>query len=311
MKKNIYVRVVFLALLLMLAGCGKASAGANGNAEPTVEMTTDEKADEVITTEATGSNEDATEATGIEILGSLELEDGKYLVKFDTDSTMFHVNETMDGKAILTVENKAGMLHLVMPSKNVLNLYIGMANDAENNEADWIVPSTEEVTYEDGMTEEVFAFDVPVNVIGEEFDLALIGKKGVWYDHKVSISEPQEITDGDETADISEAGDDETEGKTIEVTLEGGTGKVSLVSPTEIRETQDGFLLTVKWTSKNYDYMIVDGVKYLPVEVNECSVFEIPVKGIDNPLEVIADTVAMSEPHEIEYKIIFDTTSLK
>lgn len=311
MKKNIYVRVVFLALLLMLAGCGKASADANGNAESTVEMTTDEKADEVIATEATSSNEDATEVAGIEILGSLELEDGKYLVKFDTDSTMFHVNDTMDGKAILTVENKAGMLHLVMPSKNVLNLYIGMANDAENNEADWIVPSTEEVTYEDGMTEEVFAFDVPVNVIGEEFDLALIGKKGVWYDHKVSISEPQEITDGDETADISEAGDDETEGKTIEVTLEGGTGKVSLVSPTEIRETQDGFLLTVKWTSKNYDYMIVDGVKYLPVEVNECSVFEIPVKGIDNPLEVIADTVAMSEPHEIEYKIIFDTTSLK
>lgn len=311
MKKNIYVRVVFLALLLMLAGCGKASADANGNAEPTVEMTIDEKADEVITTEATSSNEDATEVAGIESLGSLELEDGKYLVKFDTDSTMFHVNDTMDGKAILTVENKAGMLHLVMPSKNVLNLYIGMANDAENNEADWIVPSTEEVTYEDGMTEEVFAFDVPVNVIGEEFDLALIGKKGVWYDHKVSISEPQEITDGDETADISEARDDETEGKTIEVTLEGGTGKVSLVSPTEIRETQDGFLLTVKWTSKNYDYMIVDGVKYLPVEVNECSVFEIPVKGIDNPLEVIADTVAMSEPHEIEYKIIFDTTSLK
>ena len=31
-------------------------------------------------------------------------------------------------------------------------------------------------------------FDVPVPVIDEEFDLALIGKKGVWYDHKVSVS---------------------------------------------------------------------------------------------------------------------------
>ena len=82
-----------------------------------------------------------------------------------------------------------------MPSKNVLNLYSGLAADAENNKDAWIEPATEEVTYEDGMTEEVFAFDVLVPVIDEEFDLALIGKKNVWYDHKVMISDPVPYTE--------------------------------------------------------------------------------------------------------------------
>ena len=46
------------------------------------------------------------------------------------------------------------------------------------------------MTYSDGATEEVYGFDIPVTVIDQEFDLALIGTKGVWYDHKVSIENP-------------------------------------------------------------------------------------------------------------------------
>ena len=51
-------------------------------------------------------------------------------------------------------------------------------------------PTVDTVTYSDGTTEEVYGFDIPVTVIDQEFDLALIGKKGVWYDHKVSIENP-------------------------------------------------------------------------------------------------------------------------
>ena len=57
--------------------------------------------------------------------------------------------------------------------------------------------------------------------------------------------------------------------------------------------------------------MIVDGVKYLPVNTEGNSVFEIPVKSLDASINVIADTVAMSKPHEIEYKIIINSDSIK
>ena len=122
---------------------------------------------------------------------SEELADGTYLAKFDTDSSMFHVNETCDGRGTLTVKNGEMTLHIVMPSQNIVNLFRGTAADAQKDGAKLIEPSTEEVTYADGSKEEVYAFDVPVEALDEEFDLALIGTKGKWYDHKVSVSDAQ------------------------------------------------------------------------------------------------------------------------
>ena len=104
---------------------------------------------------------------------------------------MFHVNETCDGRGTLTVKNGEMTLHIVMPSQNIVNLFLGTAADAQKDGAKLIEPSTEEVTYADGSKEEVYAFDVPVAALDEEFDLALIGTKGKWYDHKVSVSDAQ------------------------------------------------------------------------------------------------------------------------
>ena len=117
------------------------------------------------------------------------LADGIYSAKFDTDSSMFHVNEAYDGRGTLTVKNGKMTLHIVMPSQNVVNLFLGTADDAQKNGAELIQPTTEKVTYSDGTTEEVYAFDVPVEALDKEFDLALIGTKGTWYDHRVSVSD--------------------------------------------------------------------------------------------------------------------------
>ena len=125
------------------------------------------------------------------------LADGTYTADFNTDSSMFHVNEAYDGKGILTVENGQMTIHVSMPSKNIVNLYLGSAEDAQKDGAELIQPVTDTVTYSDGTTEEVNGFDVPVPVIDEEFDLALIGKKGVWYDHKVSVSNPVAVEETD------------------------------------------------------------------------------------------------------------------
>ena len=67
----------------------------------------------------------------------------------------------------------------------------------------------------------------------------------------------------------------------------------------------------LKWSSPHYDYMIVDGERYEPVNTDGNSVFEIPVPYFDKPVNVIADTTAMSEPHEIEYTLTFDSASVK
>ena len=119
-----------------------------------------------------------------------ELPDGTYVAEFHTDSSMFHVNEACEGKGTLTVENGEMVIHISLASKNIVNLYPGLAKDARKEEDQALLPTTDEVTYSDGITEEVYGFDVPVPVLGEEFDLALIGKKGTWYDHKVSVSDP-------------------------------------------------------------------------------------------------------------------------
>ena len=121
------------------------------------------------------------------------LADGTYTADFNTDSSMFHVNEAYDGKGILTVENGQMTIHVSMPSKNIVNLYPGLAEDAQKEGAELLQPTTDTVTYSDGMTEEVNGFDVPVPALDEEFDLALIGTKGTWYDHTVSVSNPEKI----------------------------------------------------------------------------------------------------------------------
>ncbi len=122
------------------------------------------------------------------------LEDGEYLASFNTDSSMFRVNEANDGKGVLTVSDGEMTIHISLVSRKILNLYPGLAADAENASDDALLqPTVDEVTYEDGETEEVYGFDVPVPALDTDFDLALIGEKGVWYDHVVSVTDPEPI----------------------------------------------------------------------------------------------------------------------
>ena len=91
----------------------------------------------------------------------------------------------------------------------------------------------------------------------------------------------------------------------MEVELLGGSGRASVTSPAKV-EIKDGKAeAMLEWSSPNYDYMVVDGEKYLPVNTEGNSVFQIPVEAFDQDIAVIADTVAMSTPHEIEYTLNF------
>lgn len=89
------------------------------------------------------------------------------------------------------------------------------------------------------------------------------------------------------------------------VELLGGSGKSTVTSPAKAKVNNGNIIVLIEWSSPNYDYMIVNGEKYLPVNSSGNSVFEIPIEQFECDIEVIADTVAMSKPHEIEYRLSF------
>ena len=91
----------------------------------------------------------------------------------------------------------------------------------------------------------------------------------------------------------------------VDVEFEGGTGKAKILSPAELVVKGGKAVVTVTWSSKNYDYMIVDGVKYMNLTPGKASSFSFPVAELGKEMDVIGDSVAMSKPHEIEYKLTF------
>ena len=122
--------------------------------------------------------------------GAASLTEGVYTVDVDTDSSMFHINESKNGKGELTVSPDGMSVHMTLASTRITNLYVGTADQAKTDPDGVIQPTTDKVTYSDGVEEEVFGFDVPVPALNEEFAVAILGEKGNWYDHKVTVSNP-------------------------------------------------------------------------------------------------------------------------
>ncbi len=89
----------------------------------------------------------------------------------------------------------------------------------------------------------------------------------------------------------------------VDITFEGGSGKAFIKSPVEITDENGNLTAKFVWSSKNYDYMIVNGVRYENENEGAESTFTVEIDNITEPLMVIGDTVAMSTPHEIEYLI--------
>ena len=174
MKKKLLMVLISVSMIAsVFTGCGNSTeAKDSGKAQ----------------TEQADTKEDSADKADEE---QAALEDGTYTAEFQTDSSMFHVNEAMDGKGTLTVEDGKMTIHISLVSKNIVNLFEGTAEDAQKDGAELLQPTTDTINYSDGTSDEVYGFDVPVPALDKEFDLALIGKKGTWYDHKVSVSNPE------------------------------------------------------------------------------------------------------------------------
>ena len=103
---------------------------------------------------------------------------------------MFHINEADEGKGVLTVTDDGMTVHIRLASKKITKLYAGTVEQAKADPGNIIEPTTDTVTYSDGAEEEVYGFDVPVPALDEPFNVAILGSKGNWYDHKVTVSDP-------------------------------------------------------------------------------------------------------------------------
>lgn len=302
MKKQLVT--LLTAVLLgtsLLTGCaGKETAVADNtqSRQTETDAATVQAAKETKESGSDSGDKNSDQAAADE---AAALEDGVYRADFDTDSGMFHVSEACGGKGTLTVKDGEMVIHISLGSKNILNLYPGLAADAQKEGAKILQPTVDTVTYSDGLSEEVYGFDVPVPVLNEEFDLALIGKKGTWYDHKVSVSNP--VKEGEETAlEAASLEDGEYE---VNVTLEGGSGKAFVASPAKLTVREGKAYARIEWSSSSYDYMKIGEDTYYPVNTEGNSVFEIPVEVFDQKIEVVADTVAMGTPHEVSYTLTF------
>ena len=177
MRKSRWIKPLAAALCAAAMSFGIAACGSAAPAASSV------------------SSEAAASSASAEVQGASSLKDGTYDADFTTDSKMFRVNDACNGKGKLTVKDGKMTIHISLVSENIVNLFEGTAADAQKEGAELIQPTTDTVTYDDGTTEEVYGFDVPVPALDQEFDLALVGTKGKWYSHKVRVSNPTPAED--------------------------------------------------------------------------------------------------------------------
>lgn len=286
-----------LAALMLTSGCGSsASQQQTDTAAQTGETGTSNVASASDMTEV----EEVVEEGMTPISGD-KVKDGTYNVTVKSSSKMFDITACE-----LTVESGKMTATMHMGGKGYLYVYMGTGEQAAAaDEADYI-PFTEQA---DG----THSFTVPVDALDEGIDCAAFSKKKEkWYDRTILFradSLPMDaFADGVVTTPDSLSLADGS--YTADVALAGGSGRASVQSPAELTVKDGKVTAKIVWSSKNYDYMKVNDEKYDAVIENEHSTFEIPVAGFDWAMPVVADTTAMSEPHEIEYTLRFDSASI-
>lgn len=290
MKKR---RRVFLTLSALLAGAAIASAGCR-----TVRAGENQASSELIA----GEDEKApSQAVGREDMLPLYAEDiaeGVYDIEAETSSSMFRIV-----KAQLTVQDGEMTAVVTLGGKGYLKLFMGTGEEAVAAAESEYAPYREDA-------EGAYTYEIRVDALNQELECTGFSKKKEkWYDHQICF--PAD-TLPQEAVLWHQAGLDRKDGEyTIEVMLEGGSGKAGVTSPAKLLVSDKKATAVIEWSSSNYDYMLVRGKKYLPVNEEGNSVFEIPVLCFDEAMEVVADTTAMSTPHEIAYTLVFQSDTVK
>ena len=280
MKKRVFT--LLLAVLLL----GQVSAYAEGGVATAADM---------------APVEDVVEE-GMTPVYAESLREGEYAVVVDSSSSMFRIES-----CALRVEDGQMTARLTIGSSSYLYLYPGTAEEAAAAaEDDWL---TAEIG-EDGS----HSFYLPVEALDAGIPCAAFSrKKALWYDRTLLFradSLPLEAF-AEGTLVTAESLGLADGVYTVEVSLEGGSGRATVASPTTLTVKDGACTAEILWGSSNYDYMRVGEEQYFPLDSEGNSRFAIPVSAFDTSLAVVADTTAMSKPHEIDYSLRFDAASLR
>ena len=302
MRKNIYGIMAAVCLSSVLAaGCGGKNQAETLPAQSSETMS-------VQVSETVEATEETAEQQSVGIEGMTpvlvsELRDGVYQIQVDSSSSMFRIEACE-----LTVKDGSMTADMKMGGTGYLKLYMGTGEEAAKAPEEKMIPFEEAA---DGSHH----FTVPVEALDKELDCAAFSKKKEkWYDRVLVFRADSLPADAlTDAAQVTAESLGLADGcYTVEVSMEGGSGRVSVESPAKLVVKDQKAVAEVVWSSPNYDYMKVGEEKFLPVnQGGETSVFEIPVMVFDRKMAVAADTTAMSTPHEIEYTLLFDSASIK
>ncbi|MCR4924053.1 MAG: ABC transporter substrate-binding protein [Lachnospiraceae bacterium] len=302
LKKTIKKSLILAASLVILGGCSYVDT-VNGPADTPDEKNEDMEKPEKTVAEA----EDMAEAVildteGLKPVYSESLNEGEYDIEVDSSSSMFRIT-----KARLKVSQGKMTVTMTMGGKGYLYLYPGTGEEASKADKESYIAFLED---EEGN----HTFTVPIEALDrEEAFAAFSKKKELWYDRILvfrSDSLDQEAFKKGVLKTPEELGLEDGE-YSVEVSLKGGSGKASITSPTELFVSEGRCFAKIEWSSKNYDYMIVEGEKLYNENEGGNSLFTIPVSYFDKEMKVTADTLAMSKAHEIDYSLLFLSDTIK
>ncbi len=291
---------------VLLAGCGQ-SQRTGEQADAAASGAAGEEDENAQGAPAGGSSQETAQAQevgweGMEPVEGSLVKDGVYQIQVDSSSSMFNITSC-------TLKAESGQLTAVMTLSGTgyLKLFMGTSEEASEASEDQCIPYE---TDDQG----AYTYEVSVEALDMPLPCAAFSKrKESWYDRtlvfRADSLPPEAFAEGVvPTAESLGLADGVYQ---VEVELQGGSGRASVDSPARL-EVKDGKVQAViAWGSSNYDYMKVDGVRYDGEIVDGQSVFTIPVTCFDWSMAVIADTTAMSQPHEIEYSLRFDSGSLR
>ena len=294
MKANnkFFPAVALASLLLLGAGCAANTDSQQADSQPT--------SNAVASADEMAGVEDVVEEGMTPIDGS-QVKDGVYDITVDSSSSMFQIVSCE-----LTVENGSMTAQMTMGGTGYLYVYMGTGEQAANADESEYIPFVEDAAG-------AHTYTVPVEALDAGVPCAAFSKnKEKWYDRTLVFRADSLPTDAFAEGVVTTAEDlSLADGAyQVDVTLEGGSGRASVESPAQMAVENGKVTATIVWSSSNYDYMKVDGVRYDAVIENDRSVFTIPVTCFDWKMAVVADTIAMSQPHEIDYALRFDSASI-
>ena len=235
------------------------------------------------------------------------IEDGTYQIAVRTDSSLFRIVECE-----LTVADGQMTAKMALGGRGYRCLYMGVGETA------YLADDHDYIGYEVDEETGRYVYTVPVESLNSAVDItALSARKNLWYNHQIiflAASLPTSSLNAEGLSAVRESSvvKDLPNGVyTCTAMLSGGTGRASLSDPCQVTLHDGVGVARIEWSSQYYDYMIVGSTTYYPVNDGGDSVFEIPISGFDIPIDVVADTTALSQPYEIEYQITFYSSSLQ